>query len=119
VNKRPFLVTLLGCVLAAAGCVGLIYHLGDLKSNGPLQYDVLGIASIRLLAVIAGVFLIAGRNWAKWMALAWLALHVVISALHSIPEAISHAILLALFWYVLSRPEAIAFFHGRNSEQVS
>ena len=44
-----------------------------------------GLNSPSSLAIVCGVFLLRGHNWARWLALAWIAFHVVLSAFHAIP----------------------------------
>jgi len=44
---------------------------------------------IRIIAVVGGVFLLMGHNWARWLMLAWLAFHVAVSAFHSLSEFIA------------------------------
>ena len=44
--------------------------------------EFVGITVIGVAAVVAGVFMLRGRNWARWLALAWMASHVAISVFH-------------------------------------
>jgi hypothetical protein len=53
-----------------------------------------------------------GANWARWVAILWLAYHVVLSAFHSWSEAGVHAVLLAVISYVLLRRDAAEYFSG-------
>ena len=110
-EKRPIPVTVLGCLLVAAGLLGLAYHLSELRFRQPIQYGILGIALVRLLAVIAGAFMLRGQNWARWLGIAWIAFHVIVSFYHSWPEVALHAVLLLLFAYFLFRPQATRYFH--------
>src|SRR5882672_2264838 len=110
--KRPLPVTVFGCLFILAGTVGLIYHLRE----RPLERDYLLIFAIRLLAVVGGVFLLLGHNWARWLLLAWLAFHVVVSAFHSLSESIAHVVLLIIVGYVLLRPPASKYFQSAPSE---
>src|SRR5215813_2570094 len=106
--RRPLPVLIFGCLFILAGTVGLIYHLRE----RPLEHDYLLISAIRLLAIIGGSFLLLGHNWARWLMLAWLAFHVVVSAFHSIEEAAAHIVLLLLFAYFLLRPPASNYFRS-------
>jgi hypothetical protein len=110
--KRPLPVTVFGCLFILAGTVGLIYHLGE----RPLERDYLLISAIRVAAVVGGVFLLLGHNWARWLLLAWLAFHVVVSVFHSTQEIVMHLILLLLFAYFLLRPPSSSYFHSAPSE---
>ena len=67
----------------------------------PIAATRLGLA-----AIVAGVFLLRGRNWARWLAAAWMAAHVAISAFHSRQELIAHSILLVLIVYLQFRRDA-------------
>ena len=109
--KRPLSVILIACLLTSAGLLGLAYHLSELKLH-PVRYGILAIALVRLLAVIAGVFLLLGRNWARWLAVGWIASHVMISFYHSWQEVAFHAVLLLAFAYFLFRPQANRYFHA-------
>ena len=40
-----------------------------------LQYDDALVELTELIAIVCGVFLLQGRNWARWLALAWIASH--------------------------------------------
>jgi hypothetical protein len=104
--KRPFTVTFLGCLFIAAGLVGLVYHLNE----GPLDRWLFLIASIRIVAIVGGAFLLQGRDWARWLLLAWLAFHVVVSAFHSLSESIAHVVLLsAVAYFLLVSPDSKYF----------
>jgi len=60
------------------------------------------------------VYMLLGRNWARWLGLAWIAFHVIISAFHSAQELVIHGLLLALFAYFLLRPSASAYFRAEG-----
>src|SRR6266850_2256591 len=110
--KRPLPVTILGCLFIVVGLVGFVYHL----SESPLDRWVVLISIVRIIAVVGGVFLLMGHNWARWLILAWLAFHVVVSAFHSLSESIAHVVLLIIVGYVLLRPPASKYFQSAPSE---
>jgi hypothetical protein len=104
--KRPWAVTVLGLLFIVAGLLGLFYHLTTEK----LAWDLTVVLLLRLLAVAGGIFLLFGRSWARWLIVAWLAIHVVVSALHSIEQMAAHAVLLVIVTYFLFKePEANYF----------
>ena len=110
--KRPIPVTILGCLFIVAGLAGLAYHLSD----GPLDRWVALISLIRVLAVVAGVFLLKGRNWARWFMLGWLAFHIVVSAFHSLSICIAHVVLFLVVGYFLLTPPDSKYFQASPSE---
>ena len=65
-NKRPLSVTIIGCLFAAAALVRLAVHLTEFKVQHPSQYDILWIALIHIVAILAGVYMLRGSKWARW-----------------------------------------------------
>ena len=115
-NRRPIAVTILGCVLIATGVASLAFHATDFKPSHALPSELVWILLVRIIAIVAGVFLLRGSNWARWLALAWIAFHVAISFLDSWQKVALHGLILALFAYVLFRPEASAYFRGPGKD---
>jgi hypothetical protein len=113
-NKRPFSVTILSLILLAAGLIGLIYHLTEFKASHPFASDIIWISLVRLIAVVSGVFMLRGSSWGRWLAIVWLAFHVVLSAFHSWTQLAVHVLFLTVFAYFLFRPQATAYFHART-----
>lgn len=119
---RPLSVTVVGWLFVAAGSVGLVYHATELRAPGPFDSEVIWVLLVRLAAIVGGAFVLRGARWASWLLVAWMAYHVVLSALHSWSEAAVHAVLLVGVAYLLLRPEASAYFRrpsrvtGRSSD---
>lgn len=111
-GTRPRSVTAIAYLFVAAGVFGLAYHAADIDPRGPFDYRLAWVLVVRLLAIVAGVFLLRGANWARWLAIAWIGYHVALSALHSWVDTAVHAVLLAGIAYVLLRPPVAAFFRG-------
>jgi hypothetical protein len=115
-NKRPLLVTILAYLLIVMGAVGIAYHLTEFRSTPPSEY--LLVLFVRLLAIVCGVFLLRGQGWARWLAMAWIAFHVVVSYFHSMQEAAMHAVIFVAFAVVLFMPAANRYFGTRAAEFV-
>jgi len=115
-KKRPLSVTIVSWLLVAAGVVGLVYHLTEFKALQPFQSDVVWVGLLRLVAIVSGTFMLRGNNWARWLSLAWLAFHVILSGFHSLQELVMHSVLLAVLSYFLLRPEATRYFLGGRNE---
>jgi hypothetical protein len=113
--KLPLPVIIIACVLIASGVAGLAYHFPEFGTKDPFQFDVIGVALIRLAAIVAGAFMLRGQNWARWLALAWIAAHVVIGAFHSMQQLIVHCVVFALFAFFLTRPAANEYFRGKGT----
>jgi uncharacterized membrane protein len=110
--NRPIPVTILGYSFIVAGLLGLAYHLSD----RPLDRWVALISLIRVIAVVGGVFMLKGRNWARWLMLGWLAFHVVVSAFHSLSSCVAHAVLFLVVAYFLLTPPDSKYFQASPSE---
>lgn len=110
--ERPRSVTVIGCLFVAVGVVGIAYHATELDAQSLFESDAVWVLIVRLLAIVAGVLILRGADWARWLALAWLGYHVILSAFHSFPEALMHMAVLAVIAYVLLRPEASAYFRA-------
>jgi len=110
--KRPIPVTILGCFFVITGLASLAYHL----SHQPLDRWVALIFFIEVIAVVGGVFLLKGRNWARWLMLGWLAFHGVVSAFHSLSDCMAHAVLFLVVAYFLLTPPDSKYFQGSLSE---
>ena len=108
--RRPISVTILSCVILAAGAVGLVYHLQEFNLQRPFEKDTLWVLVLRVLAIVGGIFMLRGRNWARWLTLAWIGFHVCLSFFHSAREVAAHAVLLAVFAYFLLRKPASSYF---------
>src|SRR5712692_2327419 len=76
--KRPFQVTMLGWLFIVVGILSTTYRL--LKS--PLDRWTVPIVLVGIIAIVAGVFLLRGTRWARWLLLVWLAVHGVVRALY-------------------------------------
>ena len=108
-TKRPLSVTILGCVYIAVGIVGFAYHFTELLAR---PYDDVWVELTEFLAIVCGVFLLRGHNWARWVALAWIAFHVILSAFHALPEFAIHCLFCAAIAWFLFRPAAARYFRG-------
>jgi uncharacterized membrane protein HdeD (DUF308 family) len=110
--KRPFQVTMLGWLFIAVGVLNTVYHL----LKGSLDRWIVPILLVGAIAIVAGVFLLRGARWARWLVLAWLAFHVVVSAFNSLSDAMAHLVLLLVVGYVLLGPPTSNYFQSSQPE---
>jgi len=115
-RKRPLAVIIIGWLFIATGSFGLVYHLTELRH--PFHNDLIWVLPLRLLAIIGGVFMLLGKNWARWLTLIWLAYHVILSAFHSRSELVIHSLLFVVIAYFLFRPQAVEYFLGSKAERA-
>ena len=77
-------------------------------------YELFWVQFVRILAIVCGVLLLRSINWARWLAIAWLLYHVLISAFHSPSDVIVHIVFLLLVVVLLYLPKSSAFFQMKN-----
>lgn len=109
-NKRPIAITILASLYLLVGTVGFVFHFREILDRHAFQYDDALVELTELIAILCGVFLLRGRNWARWLALAWIAFHVAISFFDSAQKVAVHGLFLAAFAYVLFRADARRYF---------
>jgi hypothetical protein len=108
-HSRPLSVTIIACVYLVTGAVGLVYHLSRFHLH-PFEYDIVGICAVSVVAIVAGAFMLRGADWARWLALLWMAFHVGISYLNGWRPVVMHAVFLVVIAYFLLRREAGEYF---------
>jgi hypothetical protein len=114
-NRRPLAVTVIGWVYIVTGAIGFAYHAAGFNPQTPIESDFVWVELLRLVAVVCGVFMLRGSNWARWLAVAWIAFHVVLSAFHSMSQLAVHTLLGAAITYFLFRPEATRYFRSART----
>ena len=110
-NKPPVAVLLLSCLFIAVGVGSFVVHLTGFKPHQPFLQELFWISLVNLAAVVAGIFMLRGRNWAAWLALAWMAFHVGLSFFHSRQELLVHCLFFVLIGWLLFRPGSRSYFH--------
>jgi hypothetical protein len=108
-NKRPTSVTILAGAYLAVGAIVFVHHFRELLA---FQHDSGWVELTEFLAIVSGVFMFRGQNWARWLALAWIAFHMILSAFHSFHEFAIHGLFCAVIAWILFRSEAARYFRG-------
>lgn len=96
------------------GLLPLPQRITELKQH-PFEFGL--VQGVRILGVLAGGYLLGGFNWARWLLVAWLAFHVMLSAFHSLVELTVHGLLAAVVGYFLFRASAAAYFRDARATQ--
>lgn len=113
--KRPLSVTLIALLLILSGGAGIAYHFTDVITWHPFPYGYIAILIVRTLAILAGIYLLRGHDWARWLALLWITFHLVISFFNGWSQVAVHTVVLTIFAYVLLRPAANAYFREKTA----
>lgn len=105
--KRPIALIAVACLYVLVGIGGFVGHFSELLARHP---DAIAIELTEFLAFVAGVGLILRKNWARWLALAWIVFHVILSLLHPLRELAMHVVLCGLIAWALFRPATASWF---------
>lgn len=119
-KTRPKSITLVAWVFILAGIGGLASDLWPLLTSGAAEQvaklkadgavDLTLAWGTRALAIVGGVSLFRGYNWARWLCVAWMLLHVVLSLFHSLGETAAHCAIFAPLTWLLFRKSSSSFF---------
>jgi hypothetical protein len=113
-SKRPCSVFSIGLLFLAVGLGGFIHQVVEWRATGGFRQDRIWVLLVDSLAILGALFLFRAANWARWLLLAWMAFHVVVSAFHPLRELIIHALFLVALAYFLFRPPASLYFRKPN-----
>ena len=121
-SKRPRSVTVISWIFIAFGSIALLtsllppvdaaagQHIAEFRSQHPFQFAFIYVGPI--LAVVCGVFLLRGCNWARWFLVVWFGYNVIANVLQSPLRLLLPGLLFAVAVYFLFRPQATAYFRG-------
>jgi hypothetical protein len=111
--KRPVPVLIVVGVYLLVGILGFTYHFSELTAG---HRDAIGIEITEFLAIVSGVGLLFRQNWARWLALAWVVFHVMISLFHPLRELLIHCCLCVVIAWLLFRPATARWFTAASSK---
>lgn len=126
--KRPRTITFVAWIFIVAGTAGLLADLWPLLTSEAAQQIAklradgladLGPAwGLRLLAIIGGLGLLRGYNWARWLLAGWMLAHVGISFFHSLGEVLAHCLIFLPLLYLLFRPPVQSYFRAPDGSSA-
>jgi hypothetical protein len=113
-NTRPCSITIIAWVFIFVGAASFDVHLGPAiyRSDAPNISELGPALGLGILGLVGGVFLLRGKNWARWLLVVWMASHVGISMMHSWKEVLVHAVFLVVLACSLFGAKASAYFKG-------
>ena len=116
-SKRPLYIAIIAWLFIAAGTIGFLYHSTEINIHDLFGNDLLLALFVRLCAVAGGIFLLRGAGWARYLLVAWLLYHVILSIFHPIEQLIMHSVLLAVITFFLFRPKASEYFKSSDHSE--
>jgi hypothetical protein len=125
--SRPISITIISWLFIAVGIISigadLLPLVGINISAGPTDFQTLGFFElslmlfVRLLALVCGVFMLYGFNWARWLLIVWMGFHIVISITDSPVKLIIHILIFSIILFFLFRPKASIYFRSRKTKK--
>lgn len=121
-KHRPSTITVISWAFIALGAITFVaallplFGIGSSEGSAVLTshglVDLILVLVVRLLAVVCGVFMLYGYNWARWLLIAWMGFHVIISIGGSAFVIIVHSVIFIVVLYLLFRPDASEYFRN-------
>jgi uncharacterized membrane protein HdeD (DUF308 family) len=106
VEKRPLSIVVISLLFILLGAITLVHalvefinatdRLTDLKSHWMIYLSAVA-------AIVGGLFLFKGENWARWLLVLWMAFHIVVGALHGIGPLVTHVVIFSVILFFLFR----------------
>lgn len=109
-KKCPLPVSIVAIALLIAGVVGFFYHLQDFADPDQKLYVTVLVEILRIVAILSGILLFRGNSLGRWLSIAWVLLHVVISTFNSVNETLMHAVVLIIVCVLLFLPVSSGYF---------
>lgn len=106
---RPRTITIISWLFIIFGSIALLS--GVLPFRDLLSHWYVHLS--RILMIVAGVFMLKGQNWARWLLVVWVAFHIVVGALHSALFLLMHVVIFSVILYFVFRREASTYFSRR------
>ena len=105
-------ILVVGIIFLALGVLDVWRGVAPLVgAPGRLAGDDVLVLAIGVAALIGGMFVLRGHNWARWLLAAWMALHVAISV--GKPTAlVAHLVIFGFIAFLLFRPPAATHFRS-------
>jgi hypothetical protein len=105
-KRRPLSITIISWLFIIFGAIALLSGVWPLKDFTSHWYVHLS----RFLQIVAGVFMLYGRNWARWLLVAWIAFHLVVGALNGIVPLVMHVVIFSVILFFVFRRDANEYF---------
>ncbi len=109
VNRRPIAVTCVAWLFIAVGTAMFLFHFPGLLHP---HWDDFLVEFTELLALLAGIYMLRKKNWARWLALVWMVFHIALSAIPPFQGLVVHVVIFSGITYLLLRSDAAEYFRG-------
>jgi hypothetical protein len=111
-RPRPWSLIAVAVIFLALGVLDIARGLAPLFASAPrwhMAADDVEVLAVGIAAIVGGVYLLKGRNWARWLLAVWMAFHVAIS-IGQPKQLVAHLAIFGFIAFLLFRPGASASF---------
>jgi len=114
-KKRPVYIVVIGVVFITLGLLDIWRGATPLTSGAAhLTGEDFAVLSIGIAALLGGIFVLKGRDWARWLLAIWMALHVALS-IRDPYVLLAHLVIFALLLAGLFHPAASSYFRQSDT----
>lgn len=112
---RPLSITIIAWLFMIFGSIALLSGLLPLAGADTEQlvaeFKTHWMVHLsRVAQIVAGLFMLRGHNWARWLLVAWIAFHIVVGALHGWLQFLTHVVIFSVVLFFLFRRPASEYF---------
>jgi hypothetical protein len=112
-DARPISVTVLAWLFIAVGVIAFVRNFPSILH---LEKDSFLIEFVELVGLTAGIFMLRRQNWARWLAIVWMAFHVAVAAFFRVQGLLVHILIFAGITVLLLRSDSAAYFRRTRSD---
>ena len=119
---RPLSITIISWLFMIFGSIALIGGLLPLAGANAAQLAAefkthWMVHLSHLAAIVSGLFMLRGHNWARWLLVAWIVFHIVVGALHGWIPLLTHVVIFSVILFFLFRRNASEYFSSGAAVQ--
>jgi hypothetical protein len=111
-RRRQWSLIVVGVIFLALGVLDITRGLAPLFASAPhwhMAADDVEVLAIGIAAIVGGVYVLKGRNWARWLLAVWMAFHVAIS-IGQPKQLVAHLVIFGCIAYLLFRRGVSHYF---------
>jgi len=102
---RPWSQVVVAVIFLALGILDIARGLAPLFASAPhwhMATDDVEVLAIGVAAIVGGIYVLRGANWARWLLAVWMAFHVAIS-IGQPKQLIAHIVIFGCIAFLLFR----------------
>ena len=113
-KTRPLPIIIVATLFIIVGVAGFLYHIKDFIDPRAKLYEALLAELLGIIAIVCGILLLRANSSGRWLSIAWVLSHILISAFNSTSELIAHIVLLVAVSVLLFLPVSSIYFQNKK-----